>query len=339
VAKSVNKSRFKKLFLPLIIFILFIVGVFLFFNWQNVWVVTQQQYFLLVNRDKKVGNSSIEIKFFDSKSLLGIKKEYKVYLPAAYKDNPDQHFPVLYLLHGYPGTPDDWLINANIQHQLDSLFEQENATPFIVVFPDGNGPIIQDSQYVNATAVKQDMESYLLEVVTQIDQNYRTKPQREYRAIGGVSSGGYAGVNVGLHQNQIFSYFLSISGYFMNREYIIKKLFRGNTGEEHKNNPLEYVNTVTVIDPTYVSLEVGSKDYSIFLKDNQAFDQKLTEQQIPHLLHYYEGSHGWSYWKNNMTTPLQNLESFWQTQIDKEELAHPPSPSPRSFFPFRQRRK
>ncbi|HEY5049897.1 MAG TPA: hypothetical protein VII50_03285, partial [Acidothermaceae bacterium] len=32
-----------------------------------------------------------------------------VYLPPQYFSNPDERFPVVYLLHGSPGMPVDWL--------------------------------------------------------------------------------------------------------------------------------------------------------------------------------------------------------------------------------------
>ncbi len=69
----------------------------------------------------------------------------KIYLPPHYSAEKQIRYPVLYLLHGYPGTDRDWLMNTNLQKRLDQKIMAKAIPPLIVVFPDMNGPLIRDS--------------------------------------------------------------------------------------------------------------------------------------------------------------------------------------------------
>src|SRR5207302_3290306 len=61
-----------------------------------------------------------------------------VYLPAAYAADRQQRFAVLYLLHGFPGTVDQWLgSGAQVQGVLDQVIANGTVPPLIAVMPDG----------------------------------------------------------------------------------------------------------------------------------------------------------------------------------------------------------
>ena len=48
-------------------------------------------------------------------------------------------FPVLYLIHGSPGTSVDWLRGGYVDRTMDELLRRGAIDPFIVVLPDVNG--------------------------------------------------------------------------------------------------------------------------------------------------------------------------------------------------------
>jgi len=72
-----------------------------------------------------------------SSAALGVQRNYFVYLPPAYRTSPLQHFPVVYLLHGYAGDEAEWITHGDIAVVADSLIASGTA-PFILVLPDGD---------------------------------------------------------------------------------------------------------------------------------------------------------------------------------------------------------
>ena len=44
--------------------------------------------------------------YLPSRALGGRRQPVDVYLPPGYRSHPDRRYPVMYLLHGFPGRPD-----------------------------------------------------------------------------------------------------------------------------------------------------------------------------------------------------------------------------------------
>lgn len=262
----------------------------------------------LENRHYQPSGSRVEIVSFSSAALNGKTMQTRVYLPPQYDTTTNKRYPVLYLLHGYPGNNQDWLVNTNLQRQLDEAIRVGIIPAMLVVFPDGNGPIIRDSQYVNATQIDQAMEDYLLEVVAFIDSQYKTLPNRCNRAIGGVSSGAYGAVNIGLHHNDMFAILLSHSGYFLNQQGVISKLLGHGGAARIANDPLKYLDTSKLDPKTFVYLDIGKYDeFRSFVKQNHQFDQKLSELGIDHQFRLTGGWHNWNVWRHNIHFSLNYL--------------------------------
>lgn len=272
-------------------------------NWDSLFIFTQHTYYTLTSPPTISKDSRIEVDAFDS-HVLKEKREYRMYIPAGYDKDSTLRLPVLYLLHGYPGSDSDWLINTKIQQTADTLIKEKKLPPLLIVFPDGNGKYVHDGQYVDAKKVNQPMESYLKELVSYIDSHYRTIPKREYRAIGGLSSGGYGAVNVGLRNNKLFGYIISHSGYFQNREWAITQLIGKNTPAWRDNNPLDYVSQITIDPNTRIYMDIGRSDSKEFVAENVQFDQLLAERGIYHTFILTEGDHGWKLWRQNINSSL-----------------------------------
>src|SRR5690349_5272665 len=63
-----------------------------------------------------------------------------VYLPPGYEQPGNRrHYPVVYLLHGYPGWSFDWFSAGRIDETMDILIHSGRMPPAIVVAPDMNG--------------------------------------------------------------------------------------------------------------------------------------------------------------------------------------------------------
>ncbi len=137
-----------------------------------------------------------------------------VYLPPDY-ERSGARFPVVYLLTGFTGRGrmllNDNAFTPNIAERLDLLIGENRIKPMIVVMPDCFTQY-GGSQYINSSATG-DYEDYLTgEIVSFIDENFRTIADKNSRAVMGKSSGGYGALICGLRHADIFGLICSTSG-------------------------------------------------------------------------------------------------------------------------------
>src|SRR5919204_1398824 len=153
---------------------------------------------------------------FPSPALGGRPEPYDLYLPPGYNTpaNRPRRYPVLYLLHGAPGQPGDWIHGMHVHVLEDQGVTSGALPPMIIVMPDGNGGVWRDSQYVNTVGGFRAEDLIAHDVVRYIDAHYRTLADRQARAIAGISEGGYGAMNLGLKHVAEFGTIVSISGYF-----------------------------------------------------------------------------------------------------------------------------
>ncbi|MEB3180933.1 MAG: alpha/beta hydrolase-fold protein [Nostocaceae cyanobacterium] len=80
-----------------------------------------------------------QIESYTSQAMGG-NRSYGISLPPGYQENPHQHYPVIFLLHGGHGNPNDWFNNKKgaALHTLQQLYASGKLSPSIVITPDGN---------------------------------------------------------------------------------------------------------------------------------------------------------------------------------------------------------
>ena len=102
--------------------------------------------------------------------------DYLIYLPAGYR--PDRPLAAFYLLHGMPGKPVAFTVNANIEVRLEQLIRARRVQPMLLVFPDGriDGRTASDSEWANTPSGN--FESYITNVIGDVDHRYATLPCR-----------------------------------------------------------------------------------------------------------------------------------------------------------------
>lgn len=138
-----------------------------------------------------------------------------VYLPPDY-DAPGntQRYPVVYALHGAPGSAADWFAGGRIDYLLDVLITTGYLPPVIVVSPDLNaGPERVDTEPLNRPGGPQIEDFVVQDVVAWADDTFRTLPDTEHRVIAGMSSGGIGSLLYGLHSPDVFGGVVSIMPY------------------------------------------------------------------------------------------------------------------------------
>jgi enterochelin esterase-like enzyme len=136
-----------------------------------------------------------------------------VYVPGAHATLPATRFPVVYFLHGSPGTAEDWISGGGMPAMLDGMIAAGQLPPMIAVFPDDQGVTADDSWWGD-TPLGDTVESWLVDsLVPTIDARYPTLGAA-YRGIAGLSAGGFGAVNISIQHPGLFSWVASYSGVF-----------------------------------------------------------------------------------------------------------------------------
>lgn len=164
------------------------------------------------------GNTSLI--YFPSKVEGEQMRPAYVYLPAEYGKNPNKRYPVLYLQHGWGENETSWPVQGKAPIIMDNLIADGICQPMIVVMTYGmtNGTRIGGLGGFN---VKDGFEKVLCdELIPYIDKNFRTKAQRNSRAMCGLSMGGMETHSITLNRPKVFGYW----GLFSGGQYSVEEI-------------------------------------------------------------------------------------------------------------------
>jgi len=137
-----------------------------------------------------------------------------VYLPPGYATNPESRYPVLYLLHGFTNSDSRWFglrspNFVNVPRAVDRAYAA-GAMEMIIVMPDAFTKY-QGSMYSSSATIG-DWEGFVTrDLVSYIDEHYRTLAQRASRGLAGHSMGGYGTIRLGMKYPQVFSSLYAMS--------------------------------------------------------------------------------------------------------------------------------
>lgn len=253
------------------------------------------------------GVGRVETVYFHSSALHRLA-DYKVYLPPRY-GHGGRRYPVLYLLHGSPGGPSDFLNDSYIGVRLANLISLHRARPMILVFPDGRigGRRFSDSEWANSRAGN--YESYVINVVADVDRRFAALASRQDRVIGGLSEGAYGAMNIALHHLSMFGGVQAWSGYFVETRSGV--FARATRAELIANSPLEYVHKLARSlsrYPLWAFLYSGRRDKSAERTPQMA--HALAEMGVDAHYAIYPGGHDWQLWNAHVDQMVQ-LASRW----------------------------
>jgi enterochelin esterase-like enzyme len=160
----------------------------------------------LANLSSDAAGSSIDTASYHSVALRR-GGSFLAYLPAGYAAT-NQHYPVLYLLHGN-SQPASAFLEMGLQEELDRLIAAHTIPPLIAVMIQGGAG---SNNWRNVGGMH--YESYVLEVQELIDRMLPTVAARDARAIAGDSMGGYGAMNIALGNPFRFGVVESWLGFF-----------------------------------------------------------------------------------------------------------------------------
>jgi len=162
---------------------------------------------------KDVPHGEVREHWFYSK-VTGAYRRMFVYTPPNYDKDPKTRYPVLYLQHGAGELEMEWVHSGKANFILDNLIAEGKAKPMIIVMNNGFATRpAQVGQTLTGNARWAAFEDMLItEVIPDIDAYYRTYPDREHRAMAGLSMGGMQTFTIGFNRLDTFSYLGIFSG-------------------------------------------------------------------------------------------------------------------------------
>jgi enterochelin esterase-like enzyme len=163
---------------------------------------------------KDVPHGSLNRVWYNSPTL-SMQRRMLVYTPAGY-ENSKEKYPVLYLLHGGSIDEEGWTTMGKAHLILDNLIAQGKAKPMIIVMPNGyanqtaapgEGPVIKGRPGSGMPSSTQTFETSLVkDIIPFIESAYRVIPNKEGRAITGLSMGGMHSFNITVNNPDLFAY-------------------------------------------------------------------------------------------------------------------------------------
>ena len=188
------------------------------------------------------------IYYHSPNSKFGEWRHALVYTPAEYElaKNAKKRYPVLYLQHGMGEGETSWAIQGKMQHIMDNAIAAGEAVPMLVVMESGDikGPFRGGNNQAGRSEYGASFYPVLLnDLIPYIDQNFRTKSDRENRAMAGLSWGGHQTFDVVLQNLDKFAWLGTFSGAIFGLD--VKTAYNGvfaNADEFNKKIHYMYMN-------------------------------------------------------------------------------------------------
>jgi enterochelin esterase family protein len=150
------------------------------------------------------------------KTSAGVEKRMHVYLPPGYEVNAGWRYPTLYLNHGGGENDSHWTAKGFTHWILDNLIAAGKARPMIVAMP--NTSRVVSGRPPKSGEDDASTREYLQDILPYVDSHYRTRTNRESRAVAGLSMGGFVTLNTGLTHLETFGeLYVFSSGYWQDQ--------------------------------------------------------------------------------------------------------------------------
>lgn len=266
-------------------------------------------------------NNLIQTINFESK----LNKQVLPYIAVLPQDyfQTDKQYPVFYLMHGLFGSFENWTT-------LTNLVEYAKEYEFIIICPEGKNNWYLD----NPNLEDHFFESYILdEIIPDVERRFRVKSERNSRAIGGLSMGGYGAFKFSFRKPEHFCCTASMSGAFDIPNFLenvdnkwfelhpfIANAFSGLSETALKNEDIfhlaETFPSENIEDLPKFYFDCGQEDS--FISINQNFSKLLNKHKISHQFKEIPGGHDWDYWNKRIKIILKFISDNFQIHNSHE---------------------
>ncbi len=225
---------------------------------------------------------------------IGKNRRMNVYTPYGYETSGKRKYPVLYLLHGMGGDEDEWKNFGRACVILDNLIAQGKAEPMILVMPNGHSgmdaaPGESDWGYYkpyHVTNAPAAFESNFPEIVKFIDKTYRTRADKNHRAIAGLSMGGFHSAYISANYPDMFGYvglFSAAVGAMPTTGSPFYEDFDAKLAKQFSKPPKLYW--------------IGCGNVDFLYNNNKAMREKFDAAGYPYVYMETDGGHVWKNWR------------------------------------------
>lgn len=160
---------------------------------------------------KDVPHGEVHMRWYHSK-VTGLWRRAQIYFPPSYDENAKVRYPVLYLQHGGGEDETGWVKQGKMNFILDNLIAEKKARPMIVVMDAGYAykpgePAVQEEGSTRPPVSPNHFEEVVVtDLIPMIDATYRTIPDRDHRAITGLSMGSGQALQIAFDHTDLFSW-------------------------------------------------------------------------------------------------------------------------------------
>lgn len=257
----------------------------------------------------------------NSKILKG-ERRFAVYLPPDYETS-SRSYPVLYLLHGYTDDQTGWVQFGEVQHIADKAINEGIATPMIIIMPDADTGL---QGYTNALSGNWNYEDFFFEeFMPHVEDRFRIKKKKQFRAVAGLSMGGGGSFLYALHRPDLFSSAAPLSASLgpQRLDEMNEFAYLGYTSANHnkkdfeiysnRNNQLRIVDQLSKETLNSVRWYIDCGDDDFLYEANSLMHIKLRKKGVNHEFRIRDGGHTWTYWRSALPTVLAFIsERFHQ---------------------------
>lgn len=141
--------------------------------------------------------------------ILKMERNYAIYLPPDYETS-ERSYPVLYLLHGATDNHTGWVQFGEVLRITDNAIKDGTATSMIIVTPDAD---TERMGYFNQGKDWRYEGFFFEELMPHVEQKYRIKEEKRYRAVAGLSMSGGGSFMFALHHPELLSSACPLSAY------------------------------------------------------------------------------------------------------------------------------
>ncbi len=209
-----------------------------------------------------------------------------VYLPPQYFQPAYQayRFPVIELIHGQPGGPQDWISVVGVTDAFDHLLQDKLAQPAVVVMPDANGGTRISLQCLNQVGGPQDLTYLAVDLPAQIARIVRVQRPGSAWGVAGYSEGGFCAANMALRYPHRYGFAGVLSGYFtpfenqLGQPGRLVSPFGGNRRLQAENTPMQEIQKLPGVAIPRFWLAAGAGDRQD-VADAEVFWQQLRLRQ------------------------------------------------------------
>lgn len=252
----------------------------------------------------QVPHGSLTHRWYNSPTLQK-ERRITIYTPPGYEESK-QEYPVLYLLHGKGGDEMAWITLGRCTQIMDNLIAQRKAVPMLVVLPNGN--VSQEAAPGESTegfkqptfelplTMEGSMEKSFPDIIEFIERNYRVKKGKAYRAIAGLSMGGYHSFHIAKEYPTLFNYIGLFSAAILPKPGVDSSIYKNR----EQKLALQFSNP-----PKLFWIGIGKEDF--LYNQNVELRETLDKNHFPYTYYESEGGHTWKNWRKYLSIFVPQL--------------------------------